>query len=173
MKKSFKMSNMFIHHGIQVTETDTSIFDISAQAIVNPVNLVGVAGRGLAKEFKLRYPEMFAYYKAQCESEQFQLGSVLVYYLNDTSYYKRNETEMIINFPTKLHWRTLSDYAFIEEGLRALSRCTNGEKLYSIAIPPLGCGLGGLAKHHVKEMILELYCPYVYKYLKSLYLLQF
>ena len=152
---------------------DTSIFDVPAQAIVNPVNLVGVAGKGLAEQFKLRYPEAYEYYRDQCLSERFQLGSVLVYYLSNTSYYKRNETEMIINFPTKYHWRNESDYAFIEEGLRALSRCTVYERLYSIAIPPLGCGCGKLDKNKVKDMILSIYCPYVYKYLKFLYLLQF
>ena len=167
------MSDISTHYGIQIAEENTSIFDVPAQAIVNPVNLVGVAGKGLALEFKLRYPEAFEYYRAQCKSGAFQVGNILAYYIPNTDYYERGETELILNFPTKIHWRNESDYASIEEGLNALVKCTNSEKLYSIAIPPLGCGLGGLDRNKVKDMILQLYCPYVYKHLKFLYLLQF
>ena len=165
--------NQYLYNNILINEADSSIFDVHAQAIVNPCNLVGVAGKGLALEFKERYPDSYQHYKNMCNSSKFQMGAVLSYYIPNTSYYERNETERIIYFPTKLHWKNQSDYSLIEDGLLALSKCTNADKLYSIAIPPLGCGLGGLEKDKVKEMILDIYCPKVTKFLKMLYLLQF
>lgn len=156
-----------------IVESDDDIFRVNAQAIVNPVNLVGVMGKGLAKEVKLRYPFAFEHYKRQCDRHNFRIGQVLTSYIPGTDYFRTGKTEMIIHFPTKQHWRDPSDYAFIESGLIALAQCTISERLYSIAIPPLGCGLGGLDSQQVKNLIIDLYLPKVVKYLKQLVLLRF
>lgn len=161
---------VYKHYGITVYETSDSIFDLTTQALVNPVNLQGVSGAGLAKQFKQRFPEATTFYESCCKKKSFQLGNVLVYYIRNTSYFRNQETEMIIYFPTKVEWINPSDYGLIEEGLFALASCTLSNRLYSIAIPPIGCGCGGLDKAKVKDMILEIYCPKVAKYLKDLHL---
>ena len=162
----------YIVNGINITESDGSIFDTRAQAIVNPVNLVGVMGAGLALEFKQRYPDAFRVYRSQCRNRQFNLGQVLVYYIYPKNTPPMNP-EMIIHFPTKFHWKESSDYGIIEEGLDALVSCINNNRIESIAIPPLGCGYGGLEREAVKTMILDSICPKAGLYLRSIELLQF
>jgi len=123
-----------------------SILDSQCQALVNPVNCVGVMGAGLAFEFKSKYPDMFWDYKAHCESGSMHLG-IVRYYPLDGQY--------ILNFPTKYHWRDKSKLEDIESGLDYLIGLSVGLKLKSIAFPLLGCGLGGLEPKPVVDLLLK------------------
>lgn len=127
------------------------IFDQDVDALVNPVNCVGVMGAGLAKQFKIRYPNMFNWYKKECENDQFNIGEILYYFSSE-------DKKWIINFPTKKHWKDQSTLEYIEEGLKGLCVDLVFEKnieIDSIAIPALGCGLGGLNWNDVKKLIYE------------------
>lgn len=128
--------------------TDQSIFDIDAEAIVNPVNCVGVMGKGLALEFKNRYPDNFQYYKQACSQNIVQIGKCLIFRVHGYMY-----PQYIINFPTKKHWSDNSQYYYIEEGLKDLKNIIQTQKISSIAIPALGCGLGGLDVKVVCDII--------------------
>lgn len=113
-----------------------NIFESKCLAIVNTVNCVGVMGKGIALEFKKRYPEMFTDYVEKCKSGKVQTG--IPYIFNN------GDDKTIINFPTKDHWRSPSRLSFVVEGLDWF--VTNYEKygITSVAFPPLGCGNGGL-----------------------------
>lgn len=113
----------------------TNIFDANTQVIVNPVNLVGVMGAGLAKAMKARYPEMFQKYKKVCESGAFKEGQLQLCKQSDV---------WILNFPTKRHWEEASDISLIEKGLRTFVDTYEQKGITSITFPKLGCGLGGL-----------------------------
>ncbi len=110
-----------------------------AQAVVNTVNCVGIMGRGIALQFKKAFPENFKFYERACERGDVRLGSMLVY---DTD--RLTGPRYIINFPTKRHWKSKSQLEDIETGLQALVRTVRELDIQSIAIPALGCGLGGL-----------------------------
>lgn len=148
------------HNECQVEFLFGDIFDSECEAIVNPVNCVGVMGKGLAKQFKEKFPENFQRYKQCCDSKQLTIGRCLTV---------SEAGKLIINFPTKDHYKYPSQEAYIEQGLDALVRHISHFKIKSIAIPPLGCGLGGLDYRVVKNMIinglksldiqLELYLP--------------
>lgn len=157
---------------MRIIHTNDSIFDVPAQVILNPVNLNGVMGAGLAKQFKNKYPRMYLNYRHKCETGQFQLGQLHVHYL-PISFVDTGLTEIIVNFPTKINWRNDSDYGIIEEGLQALINFVNRKKIYSIAIPPLGCGHGKLNSGSVQSLIEDLFLPKVTKYLKTCYLVRF
>lgn len=124
------------------------IFDINCQALVNPVNCVGIMGKGLALEFRLRYPAMFEWYRDQCGEKNLYIGNVLTW---ETKAEKN--PEYIINFPTKIHWQNPSYFEYIEMGLMALKREIIKLKLDSIAIPALGCGEGKLDFDNVLDAI--------------------
>lgn len=113
-----------------------NLFDSKAQTLVNTVNCVGIMGKGIAKEFRERFPDMFRDYKARCEAGEVRLGSPYLY--------KRLVAPWILNFPTKDHWRSLARLEDIEEGLRNLQRHYKEWRITSLAVPPLGCGLGQL-----------------------------
>ena len=121
-----------------------------AEALVNTVNCVGVMGRGIALQFKKKFPDNFAAYKRACDANELTLGNVLVF---DTG--EMFNPRYIINFPTKNHWRAKSRIEDIATGLEALVRAVNDRKISSIAIPPLGCGLGGLDWADVRPMIVR------------------
>jgi O-acetyl-ADP-ribose deacetylase (regulator of RNase III) len=122
------------------------IFDSPAEALVNPVNCVGVSGKGLAKDFKLRYPNNFKRYQVFCKYKTIQIGHL-------TRTYEKGK--VIINFPTKEHWRDPSRLEFIEKGLSSLYAELITGDTESIAIPALGCGLGQLKWKDVKLTILS------------------
>ncbi len=122
-----------------------SIFDSQAQALVNPVNCVGVMGRGLAKDFAIRYPDMLASYIAKCAAG-FKPGELHVW---------QSQSLTIINFPTKIHWRDPSKIEYIVQGLDSLLDLCQKWNFQSIAIPALGCGLGQLHWPAVKTLILD------------------
>jgi O-acetyl-ADP-ribose deacetylase (regulator of RNase III) len=124
------------------------ILKADAQALVNTVNCVGIMGRGIALQFRKAFPENFKAYKSACDKELLHPGHMLVYDLN-----RFENPKYVINFPTKRHWKGKSKIEDIQCGLKALVEEVNQHKIRSIAIPPLGCGLGGLKWHQVKPMI--------------------
>lgn len=123
------------------------IFKADADAIVNTVNCVGIMGRGIALQFKNAYPANFNAYKAACDAEQVQPGRMFVF---ETGKFT---PRFIINFPTKRHWKGKSRIEDIEAGLIALAEEIKSRGIKSVAIPPLGAGLGGLDWDHVLPRI--------------------
>ena len=118
------------------------------EALVNSVNCVGVMGRGIALQFKKAFPDNFKAYASACTREKVQPGRMFVFetgHLTGPRY--------IINFPTKRHWRGKSRMEDIEAGLAALEHEIKERNIRSIAIPPLGSGLGGLQWHDVRQRI--------------------
>ncbi len=116
-----------------------------SEALVNAINCVGVMGRGIALQFKRRFPDNFKAYRTECTRGRMKPGSVFVY---DTG--KMHPPRYIINFPTKRHWRGKSRMADIESGLASLADAIRSHRIHSIAIPPLGSGLGGLVWSEVR-----------------------
>lgn len=121
-----------------------------AQALVNAVNTVGVMGKGIALQFKNQYPENYKVYKAACDKGELKVGKILI--VKDGDLFNQ---KFIVNFPTKQHWRSPSEISYIQDGLIALKKAIKEYDIQSIAIPPLGCGLGGLDWNVVKPMIIE------------------
>ena len=115
------------------------ILSEEADALVNTVNCVGVMGRGIALQFKRAFPENFRAYAARCKRNEMQPGRVFVF---DTG--QVVPPRYIVNFPTKRHWRGKSRMEDIEAGLRSLADEIRSRGIRSIAVPPLGSGLGGL-----------------------------
>lgn len=124
------------------------ILKASAEAIVNTVNCVGIMGRGIALQFKKAFPANFRAYALACEEGEVQPGRMFVY---DTGVFTK--PRYIINFPTKRHWKGKSRIEDIESGLVALAREVSERGIKSIAIPPLGAGLGGLDWNDVRPRI--------------------
>lgn len=124
-----------------------NIFDSPAQTLVNPVNTVGVMGKGLALEFKKRYPKMFEEYKKQCRDGWLYVGSFMLW---------RAKDHFVLNFPTKKHWKDPSSLIYVEAGLLSLTNEYESYGISSIAFPRLGCGNGGLDWKTVKP-VMELY----------------
>ncbi len=118
------------------------------EALVNTVNCVGVMGRGIALQFKHAFPDNFKAYTKACKNEEVQPGQMLVFETGQLT-----NPRYIINFPTKRHWRGKSRMEDIESGLRALVATIQRYSIRSIAIPPLGSGLGGLDWTEVKPRI--------------------
>ncbi len=119
-----------------------------AEAIVNTVNCVGVMGRGIALQFKKAWPENFKVYAAACKREEVKPGRMFVYDLEGLI-----NPRYIINFPTKRHWRGKSRMEDVDAGLEDLLRVIQEKEIHSIALPPLGSGLGGLAWSDVRSRI--------------------
>lgn len=139
-----------------------NIFESRAQTLVNTVNCVGVMGKGIAKEFKKRYPDMFQDYAEKCRQNQVKPGEPFIYTdLLGTS---------IINFPTKEHWRSPSKLENIIHGLDIFTKKHKEWGIQSVAFPPLGCGSGGLEWRTVGPVMyqklsrldldVEIYAPY-------------
>ena len=128
--------------------TRGNILRADAQAIVNTVNTAGVMGKGIALQFKERYPANFKEYARQCRMGLVQIGKMLV-----TKDISLDGETIIINFPTKTDWFKKSQYSYIEEGLEDLVRVIEENNIKSIAIPPLGCGNGGLRWEKVKALM--------------------
>ena len=119
-------------------------------AIVNTVNCVGVMGKGIALQFKNKWPDNFKLYEQACKRGEVRLGKMFVF---DAGAYAR--PNFIINFPTKDHWRGKSSMAFIESGLVDLVEQIKRLGIQSIAVPPLGCGNGGLDWELVRPLIVK------------------
>ena len=134
-----------------ISYTKGDLLSSKAQALVNTVNTVGVMGKGIALHFKELFPYNFTVYAEACKKGELAPGKMLV--VKDSNLALGEK--LIINFPTKVHWRQPSQYEYIEDGLRALVRVIGEYGITSIAIPPLGCGNGGLDWAVVKEMIAQ------------------
>jgi O-acetyl-ADP-ribose deacetylase (regulator of RNase III)/uncharacterized protein YwgA len=138
------------------------IFASEAQTLVNTVNCVGIMGKGVAAEFKKRFPEMYEDYSRRCERNQVRLGEPYLY--------RDLGGAMIVNFPTKDHWRSPSRLADIERGLEIFVQHYKDWGITSVAFPPLGCGNGGLEWSEVGPLMyrmlgnldinVEVYAPY-------------
>ena len=115
------------------------ILGADAEALVNTVNCVGVMGRGIALQFRKAFPKNFKFYEAACARNEVQPGKMLVFETGLLT-----SPRFIINFPTKRHWRGNSRIEDIDAGLKALREAILNRGIRSIAVPPLGCGLGGL-----------------------------
>ena len=124
------------------------IFTAETRAIVNPVNCVGVMGSGLALKFKDKYPDNFIAYKKACNVGEVVMGEMFVH---DEGFFAR--PRYIINFPTKQHWRNNSNLADIENGLDSLVHVVRQRGIQSLALPAIGCGLGGLEWSEVIKLI--------------------
>lgn len=138
---------------MSITFKSGDLFLDKAEALVNTVNCVGVMGKGVALEFKRRWPENYKAYKKACDTKMLRPGIMLIY--ERTNLFGNSEPKFLVNFPTKDHWRAKSKLEYISEGLDALVKDIKKYKIKSIALPPLGCGNGGLDWDVVRPMILE------------------
>lgn len=125
-----------------------NIFMADAEALVNTVNCVGVMGRGIALQFRKAFPRNYDAYKAVCDRKELRPGMVLTHELHQL-----HNPQFVINFPTKRHWKGKSLIEDIASGLEALVDEICRRNIRSIAVPPLGCGLGGLDWAEVRPMI--------------------
>ena len=135
--------------------TSGDILNDESEALVNTVNCVGVMGRGIALQFKKAWPENFKAYEAACKREEVRPGRMFVY---ETG--RLTPPRYIINFPTKRHWRGKSRIEDVEAGLSALADIIRQRDIRSIALPPLGSGLGGLdwtdVRAHIERILANL-----------------
>lgn len=132
-----------------ITICKGNIFDSECDALVNPVNCVGVMGAGLAKQFKQRYPLMNCFYVSVCSNKQIKPGAL--------RYCKEGE-KCIILFPTKTHFKFPSKIEYIESGLDYFAenyRFLTVQGIKSFAFPLLGCGCGGLKKDEVLPLMID------------------
>jgi O-acetyl-ADP-ribose deacetylase (regulator of RNase III) len=125
-----------------------NLLESTTEALVNTVNTVGVMGKGIALQFKEKFPINNKIYVSACKSGEMIIGKMLVVKDHTT-----DGAKLIINFPTKTEWFKKSQYEFIEEGLKDLVRVIREYNITSISIPPLGCGNGGLKWDKVKALM--------------------
>ncbi|MEZ4402777.1 MAG: macro domain-containing protein [Kofleriaceae bacterium] len=123
-----------------------NLLTADVEALVNPVNTVGVMGKGLALQFREAFPEAFTVYAQACK-----VGEVVVGRMHIVQ--RQASPRIIVNFPTKEHWRRPSQLAYVRDGLRDLILQIQTLRIRSIAVPPLGCGNGGLDWAEVKPLI--------------------
>jgi O-acetyl-ADP-ribose deacetylase (regulator of RNase III) len=131
-----------------ITEESGDLLASGAEALVNPVNTAGVMGAGLALQFRRAFPGNYAQYRQTWLRHQMSTGRVHMTFRADTP-----GPRYIFNFPTKRHYRDKSRLADIEAGLADLRRLILRHRISSIAVPALGCGLGGLDWADVKPLI--------------------
>jgi O-acetyl-ADP-ribose deacetylase (regulator of RNase III) len=127
-----------------------NLLEFDAEALVNPVNCVGVMGKGLALQFKNAFPDNFRQYKKACDAKEVRPGQMFTIATGSIL-----NPRYIINFPTKRHWKDPSRLKDIEAGLQALITELKDSSIKSVAIPSLGCGHGGLDWATVRPMIIE------------------
>ena len=127
-----------------------NLFEAQTEALVNTVNCVGVMGKGIALQFKQAFPENFKDYAQACNKGKVRIGKMFVY-RTDSMFHPK----YIINFPTKRHWKVTSRLEDIELGLKDLVKILKDLNIKSIAVPPLGSGLGGLNWEEVKGQIID------------------
>lgn len=128
--------------------TTGNILDDDAEALVNTVNTVGVMGKGIALQFKRRFPANYDAYRKACEAGEVEPGGMFVWHTGQLG-----NPQHIINFPTKRHWKANSRVEDIEAGLRDLRRVVVRLGVTSLAVPPLGCGSGGLEWSVVRGLL--------------------
>jgi len=132
-----------------IEETRGNILNSKASMLVNPVNCVGVMGKGLALQFKRAFPDNFRAYFFACQRGEVQPGLMHIS--------KEKNGQLIVNFPTKRHWRDRSRMEDIVAGLEDLRGIVKANSIPTLALPPIGCGLGGLAWAEVKPLIFSLF----------------
>lgn len=131
-----------------ITTAHGNLLTDPAEALVNTVNCAGVMGKGIALQFKQAFPENFKAYEKACKASRVKLGEVLIYETGALV-----GPKYILNFPTKGHWKNPSRIEDIQSGLKDLVTKVRQLNIQSIAIPPLGCGLGGLRWEDVQPLI--------------------
>lgn len=127
-----------------------NLLEAKVEALVNAVNTQGIMGKGIALQFKKAFPEMFKAYQKACKNDEIQIGRVNIYETKNLI-----GPRFIINFPTKKHWSEPSTLGYIKSGLKSLIEEILSRGIKSIALPPLGCGLGGLKWENVFPLIRE------------------
>ena len=127
---------------------DGDLLAADVDALVNPVNCVGVMGKGLALQFKRAYPGNYDAYVAACRNGEVRPGRMFTYETGEAE-----GPRLIVNFPTKRHWRDGSRIEDIEAGLRGLVWEIATRGILSVALPAVGCGLGGLEWPEIRERI--------------------
>lgn len=120
------------------------IFQTQCKTIVNPINCVGVMGKGIALEMKKRYEDMFVKYFEFCSHKMIDIGKLWLY---------KTDEKWILNFPTKKDWKDKSEYDYIELGMKKFFETYQEKGIETIAFPMLGCGNGGLDKNIVLEIM--------------------
>lgn len=123
---------------------DKSIFESHAEAITNTVNCVGVMGKGIAAEYKSRFPQMFEDYRSRCQRKEVKPGLPYIW---------EGDDRIIVNFPSKDHWRDNSRIEWVDEGLLWIRKNYRKIGITSLAMPPIGCGNGGLYWTDVKSIM--------------------
>ncbi len=147
-----------------------NLLDEQVDALVNTVNCKGIMGKGIALEFKKRFPDNFKLYADACDKGDVRTGRVFITAVERNGDFDEGSDatqlnmfvdgspscespRFIVNFPTKNHWRQPSKIEYIETGLESLTAEIESRDIHSIAVPPLGCGLGGLRWTDVKQKI--------------------
>lgn len=133
-----------------IRKGEGDLLKADVEALVNTVNCVGVMGKGIALQFKRRYPQVFKDYEAACRRGDVRIGRMFVVPTNELT-----GPRFVINFPTKKHWRSPSKLAYIKQGLASLRAVIEDLGIQSVAIPPLGAGNGGLNWAEVEPLIRE------------------
>lgn len=135
-----------------------NIFEVEVDAVVNTVNCKGVMGKGLALEFKKKFPEMYQEYKEKCDKGELRIGYIHLFQIKQ----RKLDTKFkyILNFPTKNHWRHKSKKEFIEKGLAFFNEHADeylSKGIKSVAFPKLGCHYGGLSWLNDVKPLMEKY----------------
>ncbi len=125
-----------------------NLLEADAEALINTVNCVGVMGKGIVLQFKQAFPDNFREYEKACRDKEVVPGKMFTFKTGTLL-----NPKYIINFPTKRHWKGRSRIADIKAGLSALIEEVKQLGIKSIAVPPLGCGNGGLAWDQVRPLI--------------------
>lgn len=128
--------------------TQGNVLAANTEALVATVNTMGVIGKGLAHQFKEKFPENFRAYVHACGTGDLRIGKVFV-----TENPREEGPRYLINFPTKEHWRHPSLMEYVDKGLVDLKRVIKELDIHSIAVPPLGAGVGGLEWEDVRRHI--------------------
>lgn len=131
--------------------TRGNLLDADVEAVVNTINTVGVMGKGIALMFRERFPENYEAYVAACKAGEVRVGRMFVSPVDEL-----DGPRWVINFPTKEHWRSPTKLEWVRAGLVALKDVIREKQIRSIAIPPLGCGNGGLRWKDVRPIIEEI-----------------
>lgn len=140
-----------------IKSVEGNIFDFKADIRINTVNCYGAMGAGVALMFKNRYPEMFKDYYKACQNKEVKPGKPHVW-INHDSLFAEEAGLVIINFPTKDHWKQPSEYSYIKDGLVWLKNYLSQDDFQgkTLTMPALGCGHGGLDWTRVKPMIMDI-----------------
>ncbi len=133
-----------------IEQRQGNLLEEHTEALVNTVNTVGVMGKGVALQFKRRYPENYRAYVAACKAGEVRVGQMFVTELPAAL---QGTPRYIINFPTKQHWRGDARLEYIQAGLNTLTQLVRERGIRSIALPALGCGNGGLQWSEVRPLI--------------------